>query len=152
MWVGTEDGLNLFDRGRGTFTVYRNDLPTAPLIGRDQITAIYQDASGAMWIGTYGGGLCLFDPERGKFVRNYRHRDGDHASLSSDKIYCLLEDRRGRFWIGTNSGGLNLFDRANGTFSQFHHRRRLAQQFHFGDAGGQAGQPVAEHQPRSLPF
>jgi ligand-binding sensor domain-containing protein/DNA-binding CsgD family transcriptional regulator len=119
LWVGSEDGLNLFDRDRGTFSVYRNDLTTAPLIGRNQISTIYQDASGAMWIGTYGGGLCLFSPERGRFVRNYRHSDNDNASLNSDKVYCLLEDRRGRFWVGTNSGGLNLFDRASGKFTIF---------------------------------
>lgn len=119
LWVGTEDGLNLFDRARGRFSVYRDDQPGAPPFGRDQITTVYQDASGAMWIGTYGGGLSLFDPEKGMFIRNYRHRDGDHASLSSDKIYCLLEDRSGRFWIGTNSGGLNLFNRAKGTFTSF---------------------------------
>jgi ligand-binding sensor domain-containing protein/DNA-binding CsgD family transcriptional regulator len=119
LWVGTEDGLNLFDRSRKTFAVYRDDQPTAPLLGRDQITAVYQDASGVLWIGTYGGGLCLFDPEKGKFVRNYRHRIGDPFSLSSNKIYCLLEDRYGRFWVGTNSGGLDLFDRARGTFTHF---------------------------------
>ena len=119
LWVGTEDGLNLFDRDRKTFTVYRDDQSVAPLIGHDLITAIYQDRSGSMWIGTYGGGLCLFDPESGRFVRRYRRRDGDHASLSSDNIYCLLEDNQYRFWVGTNSGGLNLFNRANGTFINF---------------------------------
>jgi ligand-binding sensor domain-containing protein/DNA-binding CsgD family transcriptional regulator len=119
LWVGTDDGLNLFDRGRKTFGVYRSNLPAAPLIGRDQISTIYQDANNAMWIGTYGGGLSLFDPQRGMFVRNYCHRDGDDASLSSDKIYCLLEDNQGRFWVGTNSGGLDLFDRAKGTFTNF---------------------------------
>ncbi|MCX6557889.1 MAG: LuxR C-terminal-related transcriptional regulator [Candidatus Aminicenantes bacterium] len=117
LWVGTEDGLNLFDRGRGSFRVYLNDLPTASRFGPDIVIAMYQDAGGSMWIGTYGGGLYLFDPENGRFVRNYRHRSDDPASLSSDNIYCFLEDSRGRFWVGTNSGGLNLFDRSRGTFS-----------------------------------
>jgi ligand-binding sensor domain-containing protein/DNA-binding CsgD family transcriptional regulator len=119
LWVGTEDGLNLFDRVQKRFHVYRNDLPSAAQVGRNVIIAICQDRSGSMWIGTYGGGLFLFDPENGKFIRNYSHRDNDPASLTSDNIYCLLEDSLGRFWIGTNSGGLNLFDRDGGTFSHF---------------------------------
>lgn len=119
LWFGTEDGLNLFDRAQAVFHVYRNDQPTAAPVGSNMITAIYQDRSGSLWVGSYGGGLSLFDPQKGKFVRNYRHRAGDAASLSSDNIYCLLEDSQGRFWVGTNSGGLNLFDRARETFSLF---------------------------------
>ncbi|MBN2400230.1 MAG: hypothetical protein JXI33_07805 [Candidatus Aminicenantes bacterium] len=117
LWVGTEDGLNFFFRDRGSFQVYRNDLPAVPLIGRNLITSIYQDGKGLLWIGAYGGGLSLFDPEKGQFVRNYCRHDGDLNGLNSNYIYCLLEDSRGRFWIGTNSGGLNLFDRERGTFS-----------------------------------
>ncbi|MBU4404003.1 MAG: hypothetical protein KKG79_00145, partial [Acidobacteria bacterium] len=119
LWVGTQNGLNLFDRSRGTFTVYRNESLLAKTIGCDYITAICQDSLGVMWIGTYGGGLSRFDPDRGVFLKTYRHRDNDSTSLSCDKIFCLLEDRRRQFWIGTHSGGLNQFDRESGQFIRF---------------------------------
>lgn len=116
LWVGTQNGLNLLDRARGIFTVYRNESLLAKTIGCDYITAICQDSLGVMWIGTYGGGLSRFDPDRGVFLKTYRHRDNDSTSLSCDKIFCLLEDRRRQFWIGTHSGGLNRFDRESGKF------------------------------------
>ncbi len=119
LWVGTQDGLNLLERSRRVFTVHRQELRRIESAGGNSITDICQDRQGALWIGTYGGGLNSFDPEQGRFVRNYRHRQGDDGSLNSDKIYCLLEDRRGRLWVGTNSGGLSRLDRASGRFTNF---------------------------------
>jgi ligand-binding sensor domain-containing protein/DNA-binding CsgD family transcriptional regulator len=117
LWVGTKGGLNLFDPGRRRFASYHNTVPTELPVGRDIVSQVIQDRNGAMWVATFGGGLFLFDPGSGRFVKNYIHRDDDPASLSSNNLYCLLEDSRGRFWVGTSSGGLNLFDRARGTFS-----------------------------------
>jgi DNA-binding CsgD family transcriptional regulator len=119
LWVGTQDGLNLLDRTRGAFTVYRSAPQPVAASGRNSMTAIYQDRQGFLWVGTQGGGLNRFDAERGIFDRNYRHRESDDASLGSDIVHCLLEDSLGRFWIGTNSGGLNLLDRASGRFTVF---------------------------------
>jgi ligand-binding sensor domain-containing protein/DNA-binding CsgD family transcriptional regulator len=119
LWVGTHDGLNLLDRSRRVFTVYGNELERIESAGGNYISNIYPDRRGVLWIGTYGGGLNVFDPEQGRYVRNYRHRQGDNSSLNSDKVYCLLEDRRGRLWVGTNSGGLGRLDRASGRFTNF---------------------------------
>jgi ligand-binding sensor domain-containing protein/DNA-binding CsgD family transcriptional regulator len=126
LWIGTQDGLNLLDRARGTFSVFRNGLAHGESIGIDSITAIIQDRAGALWIGTDGGGLNLFDGERGMYVRNYRSRQGDGGSLSSDKVNCLLEDRHGRLWVGTNSGGLCCLDRASGRFTSYTSEMGLA--------------------------
>jgi DNA-binding CsgD family transcriptional regulator len=119
LWVGTQDGLNLLDRLRGTFTTYRLGPYPVAASGRNSVTAICQDRRGFLWVGTHGGGLSRFDAELGVFDRSYRHREGDDSSLGSDTVYCLLEDSRGRFWVGTNSGGLNLLDRTSGRFTAF---------------------------------
>ena len=59
--------------------------------------AIFEDAQGTLWIGTYDGGLSRF--RDGKFV-NYTTRNG----LYSDGVFQILEDARGWFWMSSNQG------------------------------------------------
>jgi hypothetical protein len=65
----------------------------------DDISAVINDRSGNIWIGTYGGGVTRFDG------RNFFHYTEDHG-LSSNTILCLLEDSKGNIWIGTRNGAV----------------------------------------------
>ncbi len=73
--------------------------------------ALLEDARGALWVGTHGGGLARLDRETGEFAR-YRHRREDSHSLSSNNVTALCEDAQGVLWIGTETGGLNALDTA----------------------------------------
>ena len=63
------------------------------------ISAIYDDRAGALWVGTYGGGLNKFDPRSGRAIR-FREQDG----LPNDVVYGILEGDDGSLWISTNKG------------------------------------------------
>jgi signal transduction histidine kinase/streptogramin lyase len=77
-WVGTAgDGLHVMDRKSGTFQRYLNDpahpekLSRPPLkntinYGDDHITFINEDMSGKIWIGTFEGGINVYDPKNKK--------------------------------------------------------------------------------------
>ena len=80
---------------------------------------IEQDHSGAVWVGTFGGGIIRIDPERGE-IQRFRHDPDDPGSLSTDIVRVVFEDSQRRLWIGT-ADGLNLFDAATETFERFHH-------------------------------
>ncbi|MEO0558895.1 MAG: two-component regulator propeller domain-containing protein, partial [Bacteroidota bacterium] len=70
-------------------------------------TALVQDRSGTVWVGTDGYGLHQLD--RGEL----RKRDGiEGAEGREAAVTSLLEDAAGRFWVGTVSQGLYLYDRA----------------------------------------
>lgn len=83
----------------------------------DVITAIFQDRTGFIWIGSRNG-LTLYD---GHTFRSFEHDAADPASISDHSIRAIYEDRNGKLWIGTNSGGLNRLDRATWTFEHFRH-------------------------------
>src|SRR6185436_3983206 len=74
---------------------------------------------GAIWIGTFGGGLNRLDP-RTRQITHYRHSPNDPTSLSDDLVWSVYVDRDGTLWIGTNAGVLNRFDRASRTFRHYH--------------------------------
>ena len=70
LWVGTQNGLDRFDRQRGEFTVFneRDGLPNNAIAG------LQEDAAGNLWVAT-GNGLSKFDPQARTF-RNYYLDDG----------------------------------------------------------------------------
>lgn len=111
LWIGTEMGINVFDRATGDFSLF----DCCP--GGRRIRAIAKDRSGAMWVGA-SGGLARLDPGAEDFV-HYLHDPADPTSLSNENVLCVLEDSRGQIWVGTNGGGLNRLNRPRGTFTHY---------------------------------
>jgi len=111
LWVGSWEGLNVFDRQSRRFK--RIDLKN------NQITALYRDRHDRIWIGTYSGGLYCFDPDDRQFThfQNDVHRP---ASLCSNMVLSILQDQSGLFWIGTGNG-LDALDLNTGHFTHYTH-------------------------------
>ena len=105
MWFGTEDGLNRYD-GYGFFVI-RNDPDNPSSLSHNDVTTLYEDHSGIIWMGTNNGGLNRYDPATETFTR-YQFDPGNPRSISNDFITALSEDNEGNLWIGTLAG-LNRF-------------------------------------------
>lgn len=91
LWFGTYGGLARFEDGQ--FTSYT----TAQGLAGNRVRSLYEDADGALWIGTYDDGLSRL--RDGRFF-NYRTEQG----LYNNGVFQILEDRRGYFWISCNKG------------------------------------------------
>lgn len=114
IWLGTKDGLNMYDGYR--FTVYRHDAFDPFSISDNFVKVIYCDSKGRIWAGTLNGGLNVFNPYDGKFYR-FQHNPDDSNSLSSNNVQAITEDKNGDIWVGTNTRGLNkLKIKDKGTF------------------------------------
>ena len=89
LWIATFDGLSrLRDKKITTFT-------KADGLGGNVITALAFDGSGALWIGTKGGGLSRYAGDRFTAFRQ--------GGMPSD-IDSVLPDDQGRLWMGTRRG------------------------------------------------
>jgi len=121
VWVGTTNGLNLFDPVLGTATVFHNnnDLPTS--IGDETILCIYEDRSGTLWFGTENNGVTFVNPSASKFI-SYRNDPNNPKSLSDNTVWSFYQDRNNTMWIGTDNG-LNRAEDATlseqGSFAAF---------------------------------
>ena len=114
--VGTEgDGLVAFDPATGAFS--RVDLGDG--INAQDVTDVYEDPSGTIWVGTLRGGLRRLTPGV-EGVRVYEAEAEDPASLADDDVSALYEDRQGILWVATFSG-LDRFDRARGKAVRLRH-------------------------------
>ncbi len=119
LWVGTEGGLNAFDREAQRFTRYTRSTG-ADGLSADAVLALTEDDQGHLWIGTWSGGVNRLNRSTQKFDQ-FRPRAGDSGSLSSGIVWSIVNDRQGRIWLGTEGGGLNLFHPEDSSFSHWLH-------------------------------
>lgn len=78
-------------------------------------TALAQDRSGVLWIGTMGG-LVRYDGYRAQVFDTV---DTAHGGLPDTYVRCLLELADGSLLVGTNAGGLARFDPDTGHFHTY---------------------------------
>lgn len=108
IWVGTGNGLNLYNKEENNFFVYKNDPDNSLSISHNNVTSICEDKNNVIWIGTRRGGLSKFLGS-GNFI-NYKNDEGDIGSLSNDHIDNLFVDKSNVLWIGTFGGGISKLD------------------------------------------
>ncbi|MCK6622735.1 MAG: response regulator [Calditrichia bacterium] len=116
MWFGTRTGLHKYDGYR--FTVYTYDVRDTTSISSDDILCIYEDRSGALWIGTLIHGFNRFERAAGRFTRF--PCDPENPNSVVNQVHSIYEDPSGMFWIGT-SAGLLRFDQKQNRFTRFVH-------------------------------
>ena len=76
IWIGTEDGLNLYDGS--TFTIFKSKEQDSTTISDNEITSIAEDREGGIWIATVGG-LNRYDRSTNKFQRFTNDADNNHS-------------------------------------------------------------------------
>jgi len=126
LWIGTiGGGLNKLVPGDSkqstpSFIHYLNDPNDEISLSSNAVGSIYEDNSGNLWIGTWGGGLNKFDGANEQFIR-YEFDSNDSRSLGGNWVYSIYEDDSGILWIGTMPGGLNKFDPMKNQFTNYKH-------------------------------
>jgi len=91
MWVGTDNGLNVFDPTSGTATRITHGLPN------NWVPDLMVDSRGRLWIATNGGACVLesWDGRNATFTRV-----ADRIKRPSGPAESLIEDDEGNVWIG----------------------------------------------------
>jgi len=123
LWAGFWHGLYGYDRVTNEIIHSRQPNPNAPSDWTTRtettVTAIDEDPSGDLWIGTVAG-LYRLDRATGTFTA-YRHDPADSTSIASDAITALYVDRQDTLWAGTLEG-LDRLDRSSGAFLHYQHQ------------------------------
>ncbi len=66
-----------------------------------EVTVIFRDSFGLIWLGTDGGGVSCFDAH--SFFNYYPNRN-IADSLSDGYVTCIAEDKAHNIWVGTQTG------------------------------------------------
>jgi signal transduction histidine kinase/ligand-binding sensor domain-containing protein/DNA-binding NarL/FixJ family response regulator len=105
LWIGSQNGLNLYRRSTDTFKTFYNIPSDTTSLSDNRIITLSGDLKGNIWIGT-SNGLNRMDPASGKCI--IFNKDKLSNSLSDSIITSIFVENDSTVWIGTQSGGLNL--------------------------------------------
>jgi ligand-binding sensor domain-containing protein len=104
--LGSDHGLFVFDTKKNTM----NPMLISPLLDeRKTIGALLLDASGHLWIGGHGLGLCHLRPKR-------IHMIDAHCGFLVEEPTSLVQTLDRKVWAGLNCGGI-AFKEAGGSWS-----------------------------------
>lgn len=118
IWVGTSDGVYIFDLKDESFV----HLPILGSDGRERrnllVYSLAADVAGNMWIGTLGDGLYRYSLKSGTF-EHYNAAKYPEA-FSSDVIVKILLDHDNNIWVASGGGSLlSRYNPENNRFSTF---------------------------------
>lgn len=94
LWFATTDGLNRFD---GYNFINFSTTTLQGLLSND-ITALYEDTKGNLWIGTKDKGVCVLD------LKTYQIILDKNIKTPSVTIVDIEEDKFNNIWISTEEG------------------------------------------------
>lgn len=115
LWLGTEDGISVFDVDKETFTSIRPNRRKSFSLSHKSVRSIFMAKNGIIWLGTYQGGVNKLDPNLPLFNLKISS-PFDPMGLSSPIVTSFVEYKKGKIFVGTDGGGLHLFDRSTGMF------------------------------------
>lgn len=93
LWAATDGGLVKWDPTDGTYQKFTraNGLPSS------QVTGVYVDSDGVVWIGTAGGGIASFENDEFKVYRS--------ATDTEKAITDIIQDSQGTIWFSNHGTG-----------------------------------------------
>lgn len=98
MWFGTKDGLNRYDGL--SYRVYKKENSG---LGKNFITALYEDHEGNIWIGT-DGGVFIYNPVLDSFTAF--NQTSDKGTVIKDFVTMIGSDEYDNIWISVENQGL----------------------------------------------
>ncbi|MEM6633803.1 MAG: two-component regulator propeller domain-containing protein, partial [Bacteroidota bacterium] len=115
LWIGTQYGLNRFDGKSLTSFTYHPDQPHG--LRANWVKCITQDSAGKLRIGTYGGGISLYNP-----LDNTFSEDSIATLLEKREVHQILYMPDASIWYGCIDG---LFRQKDGVLKQVLTGRRV---------------------------
>lgn len=112
--IGTRnDGLLMYDTQKKQMTHYNVDSEAPRRLLSNYVTSIVRDASGHIWIGTFGGGLSLFDEQKG-ITKDITKEQG----MMENDVCAIVEDPNRMLWISL-SNGISKYNPQTGKFTNY---------------------------------
>ncbi len=108
LWVGTIGPMDLMikseiDSTKITFKHYANDPDDPDSFSGPSVEYLFEDSKRNLWVGTFGGGVDLFNLETEKFTHFVFNPDNPH-SMGANSVFSIAEDHSGNIWFGHQDG------------------------------------------------
>ncbi|MCP1381097.1 ligand-binding sensor domain-containing protein [Runella salmonicolor] len=126
VFIGTDEGLNIFDPKTKTFANRFNDerIRRLPL---NRYNSLYTDSKQNLWVGCGVDEVLCISPDLSK-VTTYRYQEDNPKSLPDNGVMSFSEDSKGNIWMGTDNG-LACLDPKTQSFTNYFTRHGIANNY-----------------------
>ena len=111
LWVGTINGLNLYNPQNDNFT-------KIAYTGNTFIYDIFESYDGILWFASFGSGLFRYNPRNDDW-KVFLHNQEDSTSICHNKIISIFEDSKRNLWLTTEGGGISQLNPAKENFISY---------------------------------
>ncbi len=122
LWVGTQSGgIDRIDLSDGWANAGFSHIafqigPTRATVANQQVSAVYEDRYGTLWVGSWQYGLFYYDSQRQTFLKMPLLAESQ-SGQSANQIRTIYGDQSGILWIGSNRGLHRLDIKARSSFT-----------------------------------
>jgi ligand-binding sensor domain-containing protein len=116
IWIGSDgEGLVSLDPATRKVVRYRHVADDPSSIADDRVTALYEDKSKEIWVGTSNG----LDRLEGTKFAHYFHDPTDPLSLPFPGVESIYQDAGGVMWVGGFTVGVAKFEPSRAKFGRY---------------------------------
>ncbi len=118
LWIGTLSGISKTDLKRNNFKLYRNsNAPNSTNLLDNVIGGMLKNDDGILWIGNWGQGLNLVNPETNEVEHFSSELKGNHY-LPNDFVHVIFKDADKNIWLGTRDG-IFIYNKSANSFVEW---------------------------------
>lgn len=122
LWIGTYDGLHLYNREKDNFNVFRRQPNQKNGLSNNTILSLKEDHKGNIWVGTQQGvNELTFKASKKVTFHPYFEQPG----FPNDYIHAIQVDQFNNIWMSTNRG-ITKYNTKAQTFRNFDRRDGVA--------------------------
>jgi len=104
VWIGTDEGIYLFDLQSNTFKSYKYNPKKPGSLPSNNVVNIFNDRQGNIWIALWNSGLCKFDKTRIFFEKL------PVIGLKNNPFH-IMQDSKNTLWVSSWGDGLIRLDK-----------------------------------------
>lgn len=117
LWVSTINGISIFNRKTLKFVSHTQAGLGKRQLSSNDIISSFIDKDGLVWLGTYGRGVNLLNPNQQRFDHLFTEQDAKKIE-SINTIHGIEKDLYENLWLSSYGGGLIKYNLMTGAISK----------------------------------
>lgn len=111
--IASDQGLTCYDLATGETSVVKANPDMANSLNDNYLQSLYIDKEGALWIGTYFGGVNYVSPTD----RIFTCYNSENTNLGAKVVSVFAKADDGNIWLGSDDAGVFYWDRSKNSFT-----------------------------------
>jgi len=117
LWIATTTGLDFYNQSKEVFEHFTQQDSIEEGLSASDIATLWFDTEELLWLGTYGRGVNVLDPNQHRFEHILTKNEVAHLG-KNNTIHGIAKDKNHNLWLASFGAGLIKYDLLSGKISQ----------------------------------